>query len=302
MHVRQLISAGWAFIRAGNPNAALREFKSALSVEPENLDALIGMCQSQVDMGDLSAAGEQADALLRLAPELASAHRLKAETLRRRRSRHKALEFAERAVKLEPREPVGHHILAVIHEDLKDYKKALDVIAEGRTIAPWYGVLAAQQAAVVLQVKGGRAAEPIAREALKLAPDDVYVVTNAARVFLMHGHLDEARELLAGVLQCNANNETAISLYLLTDRQRYGFLRAAVQFPFWRKDHGAMGWLAWLSAWIAGLAVALVLVAGTHVPGLVLAFIYRGFWQWQYDRHRSEVKRHFAQPRLKPGF
>lgn len=297
-----MVSAGWAFMRAGNSHNALREFKSALAVDPEHQEALTGLCQSYLDVGDLRAAEEQTDVLLRLAPELASAHRLKAEILRRRRSRRKALGFAEQAVKLEPNEPVGYHILAVIHQDLKNYRKALKVIAEGRAIAPWYGVLAAQKAAIVLQMKGSRAAEPIAREALRLTLDDSYVLTSVARVFLMRGQLDEARDLLTSVLQRNANHETAISLYLLTDRRRYRILRAGIQFPVWRKDHGAIGWITWLSAWGLGLLVAVLLVAGTHVPGIVVALVYRGFWQVQYSRHRSEVKKHFAQPALRAGY
>jgi tetratricopeptide (TPR) repeat protein len=297
-----MISAGWAFMRAGNSRGALREFKSALAIDPEDREALSGLCQSYLDIGDLSAAEEQADALLRLAPELASAHRLKAEVLRRRRSRHKARGFAEQAVKLEPSEPVGYHILAVIHEDLKDYRKALKVVAEGRANAPWYGVLAAQQATIVLQLKGSRAAEPIAREALGLAMEDSYVLTSVARIFLMRGQLEEARDLLVSVLHRNANHETAISLYLLTDRRRYRILRAGIQFPVWRKDHGAMGWAAWLSAWSLALMVAVLVVAGTHVPGIVVALAYRGFWQVQYNRHRGEVRKHFSQPALRAGY
>jgi tetratricopeptide (TPR) repeat protein len=301
-HVRQMISAGWAFMRAGNSNGALREFKSALAVDPENQEALVGLCQSYLDLGDLAAAAEHADALLRLAPELASARRVKAEIYRRRRRRTEALEFAERAVKLEPDEPVGYHILALVHYDRRDYRSALKTLDEGRKIAPGYAVLAAQKALVVLQMRGGRAAEPIANEALRLDLDHEYVLTIGARVALARGQLEKARELLASVLRRNANDEEAVSLYLLTDPGRYRLLRAHMQFPYWRKEHGLLGWAGWAGAWTLFLIVAIAIVLGTHVPGIAVGLGYRFFWQAQYAGHRKAVKKHFAQPTLKGGF
>ncbi len=301
-HARQMISAGWAFMRAGNSRGALREFRSALVADPENTEALVGLCQSHLDIGELREAGQQVDELLRLAPELASAHRLKAEAHRRRRNRSEALAFARRAVQLEPEEPVGYHMLALIHYDRKDYRAALKAVEQGRTIAPGYAILAAQQALVLLQMKGGKAAEPAAKEALRLDMDDDYVLATLARVALARGQLDRARDLLSTVLRHNANDEDAISLYLLSDPGRYGLLRSQFQFPYWRKENGALGWLGWFGAWSLLLAVALLLVVGANVPGIAVALGYRFFWQAQYAGHRREVKRHFAQPELKGGY
>ena len=243
--VRRMISAGWASMRAGNSLSALGEFRSALAAAPENVDALVGLCQSYLDAGELKQAGQQSDELLRLAPELASAHRLKAEVHRRRRNRSEALEYARRAVQLEPEEPVGYHILALIHYDRKDYRAALKMVEWGRAIAPGCAILAAQQALILLQMKGGKAAEPAAKQALQLDMDDDYVLAGVARVALARGQLDRARDLLSTVLRHNANDEDAISLYLLSDPGRYGLLRSQFQFPSWRKENGALGWLAW---------------------------------------------------------
>ncbi len=300
--VRQNITAGWAFMRAGNARGALREFRAALGIDPESIEALTGLCQSHLDLNELREAGKTADDLLRLSPETAAAHRLKAETLRRGRSRGKALAFAQAAVKLEPEEAIGYHILAVVHSDLGQHRKALEAVAEGRKVAPWYGVLAAQEASILLQTKGPRAAEPVVREALRLAPDDTYVMTNAARVFLMAGKLEEARELAAHVLQRDANHESAVSIYLLTDPRRYRMLRRSVRFPYWSRDNRVAGALVWCLAWGAALLVFAFLVVVTHVPGIVVGLAYRGFWQLQYNAHRNEVKKHFAQTRLKTDF
>jgi len=297
-----MISAGWAFMRAGNSRGALREFRAALAAEPENIEALTGLCQSHLDAGELGEASAQADELLRLAPELATAHRLKAEVHRRRRNRSAALDFAERAVKLEPDEPVGYHILALVHFDRKNYRAALKAVEEGRAVAPGNAILAAQKALVLLEMKGGKAAEPAAEEALRLDMDDDYVLATVARVALARGDLDKARDLLSTVLRNNASDEDAISLYLLSDPRRYRLLRSQFQFPSWRKENGVLGWLAWFGVWALLLTIAVALVVGTNVPGLAIGLGYRFFWQAQYAGHRREVKKHFAQPELKGGY
>lgn len=151
-------------------------------------------------------------------------------------------------------------------------------------------------------MKGGKAAEPAAKEALRLDMDDDYVLAIAARVALARGQLDAARDLLSPVLRHNANDEDAISLYLLSDPKRYGLLRSQFQFPCWRKENGVLGRLAWFGVWSLLLALALLLVVGANVSGIAVALGYRFFWQAQYAGHRREVKRHFAQPGLKGGY
>ena len=60
-----------------------------------------------------------------------------------------------------------------------------------------------------------------------------------------------------------------------------------------------------LRATIAWLLIAAALIAAAvagRVPAIVLAVGYQLFWRMQYAGHRRQVKRHFAQPQLKPGF
>jgi tetratricopeptide (TPR) repeat protein len=301
-HVRQMVSAGWALMRAGNTRGAIREFTSALAAAPEDHDALVGLSQSHLNAGEINQADEPASALLRLAPELAVAHRLKAEVFRRKRQRGKALEFAKEAVRLDPDAPLGYHILALVQFDQKDYKAALKTVTEGRVVAPDYAVLAAQQALILLEMKGGKAAEPAANEALQLGMGDDYVLTIVARVAIARGRLEQARDLLDVVLQRDANDEEAISLYLLTNPNRYGLLRSRLQFPSWRKEHGVLGWTVWIGVWILLLMLAIAIVIGTHVPGIAVGVGYRLFWQAQYTGHRREVKKHFAKPVLRSGY
>ena len=300
--VRRFETVGWSLLRAGNPHGAMREFRAALGFDAEARQALTGLAQCQLDLGQLKEARETARELLRLSPESAMAHRLMAEALRRKRERREALSHAEEALKIDPFDAVNHHILALVLFDMRDLRRALEVVRKGREVAPDFAVLAAQEALVTLELKGGKAAEPLALEAMGMAPDGEYVLDVAARVKLARGDLEEARELATRILQHNANDEEAISIYLLSDRRRYRLLRAHTRFPYWKREHGAMGWAVWLAAWIALFVVALILIVAAHVPGLAVGLAYRWFWVAQYKGHRAEVKRHFSQPELKPGF
>lgn len=297
-----LSASGWALLRGGNPRGAMRQFTSALAVDPEHLDALAGLSQAHLDVGELDAATGPAKAMLTLAPNVATGHRLKTEILRRRRKTREALAAAQEAVRLDPDEPVGYHVLALVQYDLKDMKAALATVRQGRALAPGYSILMAQEAQILLQMKGGRAAQPAIDEALLHGLDNDYVVLIAGRIALARNRLRDARELLDSVLQRDANDEEALSLYLLTDRKRHGILRRSFQFPFWRKEHGVLGWIGWLGFWTLLIGIAGVLVVVTHAPGILVGLAYRGFMHLQYAAHRREVKAHFTQFALKSSY
>ena len=67
----QLVTTGWALYQAGNRRGALRDFRAALAIDPDSMGALVGLSQAQIALGSFSEAGETADRLLQLAPDLA---------------------------------------------------------------------------------------------------------------------------------------------------------------------------------------------------------------------------------------
>lgn len=298
----QLTATGWALYRAGNRRGALRDFEAALAIDPDSIEALVGASQANIALNQFAAAAEIADRLLQLAPNMAQAHRIRGEVYRRQRKLPQAERFIRESIRLDPDDALGFHYLAVIQFEQKKYRDALKSVDEGRRLAPWYAVLAAQKALILLHLKGTKAAEPFADEALRLGTDDTYVLTEAARVALMRGRLQKARELLETVLRRDANDEDAISLFLLTEPNRYRLLRAHTQFPFWRKDHGMFGWSVWLLVWMLLIAGLLVAAIGGRVPAFLVAFAYQMFWRVQYSGHRKRVRAHFAQTQLKPEF
>jgi len=298
----RLVTTGWALYQAGNREGALRDFRAALAIDPDNPEALVGLSQAQIALGLFGEAGGTADRLLELAPNMAQAHRIRGEVFRRQRKLGAAERYFQESIRLNSDEAPGYHYLAVVQFERKQYAQALKTVEEGCRIAPWYGVLAAQKALILLHHKGPKAAEPFADEALHLSPEDSYVMTEAARVALMRGNLQKAHNLLEVVLQRDANDEDAISLFLLTAPDRYRLLRANVQFRFWRKDNGLFGWIVWLAVWLMLFAVLIVAALGGRVPAFVVAVAYQLFWRLQYSGHRKRVRAHFRQAQLKPGF
>lgn len=245
--------------------------------------------------------------LLKLAPNLADAHRLQSEVLLRLGLSMGAEEAVQEAIRLAPVDPANYQVLALIQFTEERYRHALRSIAKAREFDPTSAVLAAQHAEIMLYAKGAKAAEPFAREALALRNDDIYVLTEIARVLLLRERLEPARGLLREVLQRNADNEGAISLYLLTD-QRFRLLRWRVQFSVWRKTNGLLGWVVWFLGWSVIFApIPILAVMWTNslailALGYSLAIGYFLFWRGQYAEHRKRVRAHFSQPRLKPGF
>jgi tetratricopeptide (TPR) repeat protein len=301
---RQLASAGWALVRVGNPRGAVRQFKDALAADPENADALAGLAQSYLNLGELKEADQPIDALLRLAPNGATGHRLRAETLRRRKAFKKATETARQAVALDPREPLGYHILALCHVGQKNYKAALKVCDEGLAITPGSSVLHAQRGDILLELRGPKAAAPSSDTALGLAPDSPYVLRGAARIALARNDVARAHDLLGAVLRRNANDRDAVALYLLTDPKRRRVLRALFVFRYWRKPRGVLGAALWFGVWFTVIAAAILIAIVSRIPGILVCVVLaaRFFLRYQYSAHEKAVQAHFKTFSLNKGF
>lgn len=297
-----LAQAGWALVRAGNPRGAMRQFKDALAEDPENTNALAGLAQAHLNLDELGLADEAAADLVRIAPNGATGHRVRAEILRRRKRPYEAAKVAREAVALDPREPLGFHILALCASDQKEHKAAIAICDEGLAIAPASSILLAQRADNLLEQRGPKAAEVDIEEALRISPDSEYVLRVAARIALAQNQLERTRDLLSIVLRRNANNRAAVSLFLMAEPGRHRILRALYLFRYWRKEHGGLGWAAYIGLWTAFIVVALLLALVTNVAGLLLGLGIRVFLKTQYDAHAKEVRAHFAKFALSSGF
>jgi tetratricopeptide (TPR) repeat protein len=293
-----LAQAGWALISAGNARGAVRQFTSALAADPENTNAFIGLAQAHLNLDEITEAEDSASAILRLAPNSAAGHRIRAETLRRRIRPYSATGIAREAIALDPREPLGYHILAMCYSDRKEFNQAIAVCDEGLAIAPGSFLLLAQRGANRLELSGPKAAEPDIAAALRLRPDSEYVLRVAARIAIAQNQLDRARDLLGVVLRRNANNKEAVSLFLMTEPHQHRILRGLYIFRYWRKEHRVLGWAIWVGVCILLIAAALI----TNILGFLLVFGARIFLKSRHDAHAREVQAHFAKFALHGGF
>jgi len=298
----RMVAAGWALVRAGNSRGAVRQFQGALADNPEHAGALIGLAQARLNLGEIALGLEAAEGLLRRFPNLAVAHRLRAEALRRQKNTFEAKLAAGQAVALAPREPIGYHILALVHTQRKDHAAAIATCKDGLAMAPDHAILMAQLADGLLETRGGAVAEPLAMEALRIAPDQPFVKRIAARVALARGRIEQARALLTSILRRDARNEAAVSLYLLTEPGRHLIVRGLFIFNYWRKERRWLGGLIYVGAVLAFILLAVAISAVTRGLGFLFGFAIRFFVKWQMDIHRKAVAAHFAQYALKSDY
>ncbi len=167
------------------------------------------------------------------------------------------MEAARQAVALDPDEPLGYHLLALCHSGKKNHKAALKICEQGLARTPGSALLTAQCAENQLELRGVAKAEPIVEDALRLGPDSIYVLRIAARIALAGGQLERAKSLLSTVLRRNANDETAISLFLLADTNKPWIVRQTFTFNYWRRARPVVGALVHGAA-IFGLIVIMV--------------------------------------------
>jgi tetratricopeptide (TPR) repeat protein len=297
-----MVAAGKALMQAGNARGAARQFQAALADNPAHIEALSGLTQAQLTLGETAKALETANGLLRVSPNMALGHSLRAAALIRQNRSADALAAARQAVALAPRQPVGHPILAVVLAQRKAHKEAIDVCQEGLALAPTNGFLMAQMADSLLETRGGKIAEATALEALKLNADHAYVQQVAGKVALARGQIDRARALLTTILRRNAQDRNAVSLYLLTEPGRHGILRALFIFRYWSKERRVAGFLVYAGAYLGFILLAVAISAVTRGLGFLVGLGIRFFVKAQYDAHRKAVEAHFASFALKPGY
>lgn len=299
---RQLAAAR-GLEHAGNWAGAARVYTSVLAVDPAHIDALAGLANCRMNQGEQSDAADAADALVAAAPDQAIGHQYRARQALRAGNWRGAIASATEAVRLEPFEPMNYHVLAAAHVGRKKFRAALKAVDQALELAPDSTVLQAQKAAVLLETKGARAVQPWIDEALEGGGlDNDYVLLQAGSVALARNRLDVARDFLGEALRHDANDETTLSLYLLTDRRRYHLVRMLHQAPYWRREFGLLSWIAWVVMVLLAAMLVVAVAITTHVPGIAIALVYRGVLQSRYDAHRKAVRDHFRQASLKAGY
>jgi tetratricopeptide (TPR) repeat protein len=302
IEAHKVAANGWAMFNAGNYPAALREFRDALAINPETISALEGMSHAHLRLNQIREAEIATQSLASLAPDRSNTHLIRAQILRLKKKSREALGAADNALNLDPNNARAHLMKSWALEDLEKWKLALAAATEARRLEPSNAQIVAQLAEITLAMKGPKAAEPIAREALRLNFECNTAQSAMAHVAIVGNDLATAREIAAAMLRRDANNKDAIFLYLLADRKKYSLLREKVRFQCWRRRRPVLGTLA-VCAWVLMLLLTgAAIVAGARAPGIGMVLVYLAMLRFQYERHKRAVKMHFAQAALKRGF
>ena len=216
----------WNRKAPGDEEKAMEYYQRALDIDPGYAPAWAGLSPvylaqidgvripefvglSEVQKAGLEKAREAAEMALSLDPDLSDAHVRLGLVHMYDHDREAALEEYEKALALEPNNPLALAVMASIwvegrlDEAINWYRKA--AIVDPLTTT-WPNNMA------TLLIKAGRLdeAEEALRTALDLSPDSFHAPRNLAIVFFLRGQLDEALELIQSL------PESAQDMLLLT--------------------------------------------------------------------------------------
>jgi tetratricopeptide (TPR) repeat protein len=124
-----LAQAGWAWLRAGQPQRAERSHSQALALRGPEPDLLIDRAFARVEAGKLTEAVADLTEAITRKPQAADAHLYRATALRRLGRWNEALQDANRALTLRPNDPDAlllrgnlHALLGRMDEARRDWR------------------------------------------------------------------------------------------------------------------------------------------------------------------------------------
>ncbi len=179
---------------AGNYSKALLSYQDAVSIDPENADALTGLGRARHRLGDYAGAEKTLLAALALRPE----HRWALETLgtvlvESSRS-EEAIPLLEKAVALDPTDAGSRHSLARAHRAQGNPEAAL-LALEPDAVAPLDRVILLHEASVIQASEGHLdQAEHSLQRAIAIEPEDPPLRTALAELYEVKGDADAAEE------------------------------------------------------------------------------------------------------------
>jgi len=142
---------GNEFIQAGELEKAVDEYKKALEIEPENVDALTNLGVVYYNLGRLDEAIDQYSKALAIAPDDADIHSNLAAAYVQTNQFDKALEEYQTAVTLNPDLAEAHFGLGVIYVQFDQKDKAIQAFEKFQELDTGKDPTASSQAKQYLQ-------------------------------------------------------------------------------------------------------------------------------------------------------
>jgi len=233
----QGLQTGYAYLDAGNPDAAREQFESILRHDPNHIAALVGLAEALVER-DAKAAADTLDRAQELAPEDAEVYRIRAVLLLTRGKDREALKYAERAVELERFSPNAYFTLGHVHLNKSRWSEAEAAFRRALDLAPGSpNILAALSQTLNLAGRRQEAAD-LAEEAIRTSPDSLAALVARGNIALERGALDEAQELALLALRQNATDSPAIHLLVAVKARRNPVMGI---WWYWSRFMGELG-------------------------------------------------------------
>lgn len=185
-----------AELARGERDQAKAKFAEALRLEPENVQAVLGLARLALAERDYDTAGAKLDLALRLAPDNADAWVVKGELARQQGQVQEAKAAFTRAVALAPTNVVAHLGKATSHIALKEYEAAEADIDAVTQVLPEHPLANYLQAVVAYQQQDTATAEEALKAVLRVAPNHPPSLLLLGTIHYGQGRLEQARDEL----------------------------------------------------------------------------------------------------------
>ncbi len=213
---------------------ACRCFESALILQPDELDALLGLAQAQYQLNDLDSADSNARKALTLTPDLGRTYQLLGEIAIRRNDYQGAYEYANKAIVASPRDVRSTIVLARSLSALGRHSEALTKINTAISSAEDAELLELERVSIICRMDGARAALLELQKLADAHPGNFRVLSALAKMYFEVGESENAVTSAQHALSTNPDlavrNEQA-NLHLLIGQilRKAGQLEAAIE-------------------------------------------------------------------------
>jgi cytochrome c-type biogenesis protein CcmH/NrfG len=226
MNARPHLHAGATLLKAQDFDRAQAAFKSALSINPKNADANVGLARALQLKGDVDQAARYLREALRLDPQHVRARLLMARMLAKANNTDGAAAELESLAKLQPGKGTASFALARLHVRKKDYARASKVLdsatkQSGEDPRVW-------KALALLRARSEdySGAEEAFSKAIDLKPRNVAAYFRLVDVMLAQGKYGEALQALGKVAR--RKDDATVQRYYGEIYRQQGMFKEAV--------------------------------------------------------------------------
>lgn len=199
-------------LRDGHPNDALQSLQAALTKDPENgvIHDHLGSAYNQ--LGDLARAEDEWRSAVRLRPDLLDAHRALAAVDLRKGDSAALEQSADRIIHLTPQSPDGYVLRSAAYINEKDFSKAEQDIQKALDVAPKSPAGYVQMGNLTLNQKKYPEAEKWYRQALDHDANSSDALNGLMNTYLAQKQVDKAVAAARAQVAAEPNNSNFYDL------------------------------------------------------------------------------------------